>query len=233
VTRAASPVSTSVTCFEDRASGGRGDTAGLAKPRRLLSYASAPVWLSGSWTGLADRCPTHENQDGASENTVGLRPLRATPELTRHTAWRSSFVRLSVKSGPFVRSGLYWPATADEPESPFGPLVAQAVQEGYRGDIEAGRQMPYQGYFFRVLKAQGSNAPGGAKNYIENGRVTGGFALVAWPAIFGASGIMTFQVNRDGVVFQKDLGTGTAAAAAAITRFDPDLTWARADVTSD
>jgi len=138
-----------------------------------------------------------------------------------------------LASTPGKHDGLYWAAAADEPESPFGPLVAQAVEEGYPGDIEAGRQMPYQGYYFRVLKAQGPNAPGGAKSYIENGRMTGGFALVAWPAIFGASGIMTFQVNQDGVVFQKDLGKGTTAAAAAITRFDPDLTWARVDVTSN
>jgi hypothetical protein len=131
------------------------------------------------------------------------------------------------------RDGLYWPAAADEPASPFGPLVAQAVEEGYPGDVAAGRQIPYQGYNFRVLKAQGENAPGGAKTYITNGRMTGGFALVAWPAIFGSSGIMTFVVDQDGVVFQKDLGKGTAGAAAAMTRFNPDLTWARVDVTNN
>jgi hypothetical protein len=129
--------------------------------------------------------------------------------------------------------GLYWPAAADEPASPFGPLVAQAVEEGYPGDIVAGRQIPYQGYNFRVLKAQGENAPGGAKSYVTNGRMTGGFALVAWPAIFGSSGIMTFVVDQDGVVFQKDLGKGTTGAAAAMTSFDPDLTWARVDVTNN
>jgi hypothetical protein len=138
-----------------------------------------------------------------------------------------------LASSPGQHDGLYWPATAGEPESPFGPLVAQAVEEGYPGDIEAGRQMPYQGYYFRVLKAQGPNAPGEVKNYLEDGRMTGGFALLAWPATFGSSGIMTFQVNQDGVVFQKDLGKGTASAAAAMTRFDPDLTWARVDVTSN
>ena len=138
-----------------------------------------------------------------------------------------------LMSTPGHHDGLYWPAGANEPESPFGPLVAQAVEEGYPGDIVSGRQIPYQGYFFRVLKAQGADAPGGARNYIENGRMTGGFALIAWPAIFGSSGVMTFLVNQDGVVFQKDLGTGTAAAAAAMASFDPDLTWARVDVTND
>ncbi len=135
-------------------------------------------------------------------------------------------------SRPQQRDGLYWPAMAGEPESPFGPLVAQAVDEGYPGDIVSGRQIPYQGYFFKILKAQGTNAPGGAKDYIEKGRMVGGFALVGWPASYGSSGIMTFQVDQDGTVFQKDLGKATTAAAAAMTRFDPDLSWARVDVTN-
>jgi hypothetical protein len=136
-------------------------------------------------------------------------------------------------STPDGHDGLYWPAAAGEPESPLGPLVAQAVEEGYPGDLVSGRQIPYQGYYFRVLKEQGENAPGGAKSYMAGDRMTEGFALVAWPASFGVSGIMTFVVDQDGVVFQKDLGKGTAAAAAAMTRFDPDLTWARVDVTGD
>jgi hypothetical protein len=136
-------------------------------------------------------------------------------------------------STPNRHDGLYWEAAAGEPESPFGPLVAQAIEEGYPGDIVSGRQIPYQGYYFRVLKAQGGNAPGGAKSYMADGRMTEGFALVAWPASFGASGIMTFVVDQDGVVFQEDLGKGTAAAVAAMTRFDPDLTWARVDVTNN
>jgi hypothetical protein len=135
-------------------------------------------------------------------------------------------------STPNRHDGLYWPATAGEPESPFGPLVAQAMDEGYPGDIVSGRQMPYQGYYFRILKAQGKDAPGGAMNYIADGRMTGGFALVAWPALYGSSGIMTFLINQDGVVYQKNLGKGRAAAAAAMTRFDVDLTWARVDVTN-
>ncbi len=136
-------------------------------------------------------------------------------------------------STPDKHDGLYWNAAEGEPDSPFGPLVAQAADEGYPGDIVSGRQMPYQGYYFRILKAQGDNAPDGAKSYVANGHMTGGFALVAWPASFGASGIMTFVVDQDGVVFQKDLGQGTAAAAAAITSFNPDLTWARVDVTNN
>ena len=136
-------------------------------------------------------------------------------------------------STPNQHDGLYWPTTGDEPDSPFGPLVAQAIDEGYPGDLVSGRPVPYQGYYFRILKAQGDNVPGGAKNYMAGGRMTGGFALVASPAIYGTSGIMTFVVDQDGVVFQKDLGAQTAAAVAKMARFDPDLTWARIDVTSD
>jgi hypothetical protein len=128
---------------------------------------------------------------------------------------------------------LYWPVTTDEPESPFGPLIAQAVEEGYPGDIAAGRQIPYQGYYFRILFGQGENGPGGAKNYIENRRMTEGFALVAWPAEYASSGIMTFVVNQDGTVFQKNLGNGTAAIAAAMTRSDADVSWARVDLTNE
>jgi hypothetical protein len=136
-------------------------------------------------------------------------------------------------STPDHHDGLYWPAGEDEPDSPFGPLVAQAIDEGYPGDIVSGRQVPYQGYYFRVLKSQGDNVPGGAKDYMVGGRLTGGFALVASPAIYGTSGIMTFVVDQDGVVFQKDLGPRTTAVVAGMTRYDPDLTWARVDLTND
>ena len=96
-----------------------------------------------------------------------------------------------------------------------------------------GKQIPYEGYYFRMLKAQGSSGDGGAKSYILSGRMTGGFALIAWPAVFGSSGIMTFIVGPDGDVYQKDLGSTTAAIAAAMTTFDPDLTWSRVAMTSE
>ena len=128
------------------------------------------------------------------------------------------------------QDGLYWPAPPDGPESPLGPLVEAAEEEGYPGARVNGKPIPYQGYYFRILKAQGPNAAGGAKDYVQSGRMTGGFALIAWPAGYGSSGIMSFEVNQDGVVFQKDLGSDTAQRAAQITRFDPDLTWARIEV---
>jgi hypothetical protein len=136
-------------------------------------------------------------------------------------------------STPNKHDGLYWPAAAGELESPLAPLIGQAIEEGYPGEIDAGKPIPYQGYYFPIIKGQGENAPGGAKAYIVGGKMTGGFALVAWPASYGVSGIMTFLVDQDGVVFQKDLGERTAALANAMSRFDPDISWARVNVTTN
>jgi hypothetical protein len=133
-------------------------------------------------------------------------------------------------STPNRHDGLYWPVAAGELESPLAPLVDQAIDEGYP---VTGKRIPYQGYYFRVLTGQGPHAPGGAKDYMNGGKMTGGFALLAWPATYGASGIMTFLVDQDGVVFQKDLGKDTAALAGAIARFDPDISWTRVDVTDN
>jgi hypothetical protein len=137
-----------------------------------------------------------------------------------------------ILSTPGHMDGLFWPVSEGEPPSPLGPLVDQAQGEGYPGAATpAGKQLPYHGYFFRMLKSQGPDAPGGAKDYLQDGRLAGGFAFLAWPAVYGNSGIVTFQVNQDGVVFQKNLGPNTARLAAAWTRFDPDLTWARVDIS--
>jgi hypothetical protein len=121
--------------------------------------------------------------------------------------------------------GLYWAAKAGEPESPLGPLAAQAANDGYEVKASASGPKPFHGYFFRILTAQGENAPGGAKNYIVDGKMTGGFALVAWPAEYGVSGVMTFVVNQTGIVFEKNLGRTTADTAKAMAQFNPDLTW--------
>lgn len=128
------------------------------------------------------------------------------------------------------RDGLYWPDEPGAPESPLGPLIEQAKDEGYPSERVAGKPIPYHGYFFRILKGQGANAAGGRVDYVVDGRMAKGFGLVGWPASYGASGIMTFVVNQDGVVFQKDLGPRTADMANAMARFDPDLTWTRVDV---
>jgi Protein of unknown function (DUF2950) len=122
------------------------------------------------------------------------------------------------------RDGLYWAVEPGEEASPLGPLVANARGEGYKRG-EGGKPIPYHGYYYRILKAQGPDAPGGAYDYVVNGQMLGGFALVAYPASWGNSGVMTFIVNHDGVVYQKDLGPNTAAVARAMTRFNPDSTW--------
>ncbi|MGE5171071.1 MAG: DUF2950 domain-containing protein [Rudaea sp.] len=127
-------------------------------------------------------------------------------------------------STPGRKDGLYWPAKAGEPESPLGPLVTRAAAEGYQPKTTSG-QRPYHGYYFRMLKAQGPHAKGGAFAYVVKGRMIGGFAAVAYPAQYGNSGVMTFVVNHDGVVFQKDLGVATAKQARAMTRFDPGAGW--------
>lgn len=131
------------------------------------------------------------------------------------------------------RDGLFWPGSPDAPDaSPLAQIIADAREHGYPGSVQAGKQMPYQGYLFRILKAQGMNAPGGARDYVVNGRMTGGFGLVAWPAIYGASGLTTFIVNQDGIIYQQDLGPETGKIAGAMTRFDPDINWARVDIQS-
>jgi hypothetical protein len=129
-------------------------------------------------------------------------------------------------SAPGKRDGLYFPTRTGEKPSPLGPLFASAKAAGYTKD---GDRMPdpYYGYRYRILKGQGPDAPGGAYDYVVQGRMIGGFALIAWPASYGSSGVMSFIVNHEGVVYEKDLGPNTAAAAAKITRFNPDRSWKR------
>jgi len=131
---------------------------------------------------------------------------------------------LRVWSSEGLRDGLYWPAAQSKIPSPLGELVADAFEEGYRSGED--HPIPYHGYFYRLLTAQGTSAPGGARNYLDaRGRLTGGFAVVAWPATYDNSGVMTFLVNQQGLVFQKDLGPETAEAAARIQAYDPDMSW--------
>ena len=126
-------------------------------------------------------------------------------------------------SDPGQEDGLYWPEAPGQPRSPLGPLAAKATADGYKAD--PAHHQPFHGYYFAMLTKQGSDAPGGAKDYIANGKMTGGFAVVAYPAKYGDSGVMTFIVNHDGVVLQKDLGKTTEQAAAAIAEFNPDKSW--------
>ena len=129
------------------------------------------------------------------------------------------------------QNGLYWPTGRGERRSPFGDLVAAAAEDGYGLDARK-EPAPFHGYNFRILTAQGPAAGGGAMDYVKNGEMSGGFALIAWPAQYDASGVMTFIVNGDGVVFEKDLGPETPASAKAITSYDPDSTWRKVEAAS-
>ena len=125
-------------------------------------------------------------------------------------------------------NGLYWEAAEGEPQSPIGPLVASAVAQGYAKRRD-GTPTPYRGYYFHILKRQGKNAPGGAKNYVVNGKMTEGFAFVAYPAEYRSSGVMTFIVSEDGVVYQKDLGRKTDVLAKAMKEYDRNPSWQKAE----
>ncbi len=126
------------------------------------------------------------------------------------------------------KNGLYWKAAAGEPQSPIGPLVAEAVAEGY-AKSQNGAPTPYRGYYFHILERQGKGAPGGAKSFLMNGKMTAGFAFVAYPAEYRSSGVMTFIVGEDGVVHQKDLGKKTEVVAKAMKEYDPGSGWQKAE----
>ena len=141
-------------------------------------------------------------------------------------------------SAPGKQDGLYWPVQGNATPSPLGKYFAQANAEAYlqeaankqrnKASDAAPEPSPYYGYYYRILTSQGPDAPGGAYDYMVDGKLIGGFALVAWPADYGNSGIMTFMVNHDGVVYQKDLGPDTESIAEKIAAYDPDSTWAKA-----
>jgi len=154
----------------------------------------------------------------AQREYVRLNPTGATlPEYARKCV-----------SDAGTKDGLYWPTTEGEPDSPLGPLVASATAEGYVATGgPTGGMRPYHGYQYRLLTSQGSHANGGAFDYVVDGRLIGGFAVVAYPAQYGNSGIMTFITNHEGIVYQRDLGSDTAKAAGSMTEFDPGSGWTK------
>lgn len=135
-------------------------------------------------------------------------------------------------STPGKRNGLYWETKADEPLSPLGPLLAAAASEGYSNSVSK-PFAPYHGYFYRILTKQGKDAPGGAYDYLIKGRMIGGFAVIAYPARYGVSGIMSFLVNQDGVVYERNLGKNTMAIASKTTTFNPDANWRQVPLLAD
>ena len=145
---------------------------------------------------------------------------------TRHDDGSTGQFAAKFISDTGKQNGLYWESPEGQPKSPLGPMAVYATNEGYT--VKPDAHVPFHGYYFRMLNRQGANASGGAKDYVVNGKITGGFAFVAYPAEYRNSGVMTFLINQDGVLLQKDLGTATTQTAAAMTEFNPDQSWTQA-----
>jgi hypothetical protein len=208
-----------------------GDTAW---PFPIPLVKTADGWRFDTAAGLDEIL---NRRIGRNELDV-LRIMRAYVEAQREYASRDRDgdgvleYAQKISSSPGRMDGLFWPLELNGEMSPLGPLVAYAQGEGYfreRGRDGAlspsASPKPFHGYLFKILTRQGSNAPGGKYDYVINGNMIGGFALLAWPAAYGDSGIMTFVVNQQGRVFQKDLGPNTEKLAQKITAYDPDKTW--------
>jgi hypothetical protein len=195
-----------------------------------------PIPLADGAAGW--RFDTRAGRQEILDRRIGRNELAVIAVCRAYVAAQRDYVALKA-GGPgeyaqhFVSTrdhhdGLYWPEEQGKPASPLGPLVAQAQARGYGAGepvSEHAASQPYYGYYFRILTSQGPDAPGGARSYIVNGRMTGGFALIAYPAIHGDSGIMTFIVDEQGIVFERNLGPGTSRLASQITAYDPDSDW--------
>lgn len=166
---------------------------------------------------------------------VGRNELQTIEVIQAYTAAQREYACIMRSDGPEFaqrfsssegkKDGLYWKAEPGGEESPLGPLIARATEEGYAGDLDREPPESFHGYYYKILKGQGEHAKGGAFDYVVDGKMILGFALVAYPARYGASGIMTFLINQEGVIYEKDLGEDTAMVAAAMTTYDPDATW--------
>jgi hypothetical protein len=143
-----------------------------------------------------------------------------------HDGERAGLYAKTFRSEPGRHNGLYWPAARGEKRSPLGELVAHAAGEGTLARENAPQPAPFHGYYFKILSAQGPDAPGGGKDYLVGGKLARGFALVAWPAQYDVTAVMTFLVNHDGVVREKDLAANTTNVAQAMTTYNPDASWA-------
>jgi len=188
--------------------------------------------------GTEWRFDTAAGKEEILNRRIGRNELHTVEVMQAYTEAQREYACLKINGGgqEFARKlsssegkkdGLYWEAREGERESPLGPLIARAVAKGYTGVLNEEAPEPFQGYYFKILLGQGPHAEGGAFDYLAEGRMVLGFALIAYPARYGASGIMTFIVNQTGVVYEKDLGKETATEAAAITLFDPDDSWRR------
>jgi hypothetical protein len=186
---------------------------------------SAGAWYFDTETGkqeiLYRRVGTNEND--AIEILQGLVAAQRDYASTLHDGSKSTHYAAKFISDPNKQNGLYWKTSDNDPPSPIGPLLVSATNEGYTR--KEGQQTPFHGYYYRILTKQGSAAKGGAHDYMSGGELARGFAFVAYPAEYRNSGVMTFIVNKDGVVYQKDLGADTVQIAAGISAYNPDKSW--------
>jgi len=185
-------------------------------------------WVFDTKAGREEMLNRRIGRNELSTIQVCLGYVEAQREYASTDREQDGIVQYAQKfaSDKYRRNGLYWEATEGEIPSPLGPFAVKASAEGYRraGD----KPTPYHGYYFKILKGQGKNAPGGAFSYVINGHMVAGFALVAWPAEYAVSGVMTFIVNQNGTVYEKDLGPKTEGIVKAMTLYNPDRTWRRA-----
>jgi len=171
------------------------------------------------------------NELGAIAVSRGFVDAQMEYVVEGHDGNEPGFFAAKLRSDPGQQNGLYWPTASGELQSPAGEAIAHAAAEGYKA--VTGKRKPYHGYYYRMLFAQGANANGGAKEYFVDGMLTQGVALLAWPADYDTSGVMSFMVDEEGIVYQKDLGEDTASVAETIQVFDPDGSWTIVDSASD
>jgi hypothetical protein len=185
------------------------------------------TWRFDSAAGKEEILSRRIGQNELSAMQVCLAHVDAQREYARVPREGDGLLTYAMKfrSDKDKKNGLYWPTKEGDALSPLGVLVANARAEGYSRKASGGKPTPYHGYFYRILTAQGPDAPGGAYDYVVNGKMIGGFALVAYPAQYGVSGVMTFIVNNEGVVYQKDLGRDTETIARTMETYNPDKIW--------
>jgi Protein of unknown function (DUF2950) len=167
------------------------------------------------------------NENDAIETLYALVDAQRDYASETHDGDKTKHYAMKFVSDEGKQNGLYWKTSDNENPSPIGPLLVSAVGEGYA--MKQGQQEPFHGYYFRILTKQGAAAKGGVRDYVMNGQLTRGFAFVAYPAEYRNSGVMSFIVNQDGIVYEKDLGQDTDKLAAAMSEYNPDSTWMSAD----
>jgi len=184
-------------------------------------------WVFDTEAGTAEILQRRIGRNELSTVQACLAYVDAQKDYARMVGQKDGLTEYARKfvSDPGTRNGLYWETKDSEEPSPLGIFMARARKEGYAPKQTGGKPVPYHGYFYKILSAQGKNAPGGAYDYVVKDRMIGGFALVAYPAQYGVTGVMTFIVNQDGVVYQKNLGKNTTKTTGLMKAFDPDDSW--------